>query len=213
MHPRRNLMTGCGRYYFLHFLPRHEIIHRMNSRQMCIAKSADRPVRYRITAVMFCLLLLFLATGCPYESCNPLGKPSDAKIDEKLLGGWKFEDKEKKESGLVTISRFNDSELLIIIKDEGKGEQGIMRGFVTEIDGEKFLNLQDIKGGYTDRKWIFVRYATGECSLTYRVVNDTIVTGGSDREMSSGQVFELIKRNVGKKSIYDEGATLTCAGK
>jgi hypothetical protein len=114
---------------------------------------------------------------------------------------------------MVTISRFIESELLIIIKDEGKEEQEIMRGFVTDIGGEKFLNLQDLKGGYTARKWIFARYATGNCSLTYRLVNDSVVTGGTDPEMSSGQLYELLKKTLESKHIYDDSTTLTCVGK
>ena len=179
---------------------------------MRAAEAMNDLMKSRVMPVLFCVLLLFLLAGCPYESRSPLGKPAEAKIDEKLLGRWKFEDKEKKESGLVTISRFNESELLIVLEEEGKKEQGMMRGFVTDIDGTKFLNLQDMQGGYKARKWIFVRYETGDCSLTYRLVNDSIAPDSGDRELSPGQLYGLIKKNIDDTLIYDEGTTLTCVG-
>ena len=179
---------------------------------MRAVKTMNGLMKHRVVAALFCVLMIFLLTGCPYESLTPLSDPAEAKIDKKLLGRWKFEDKEKKESGLVTISRFNKNELLIVLEEEGKKEQGMMRGFVTDIDGAKFLNLQDMQEGYAARKWIFVRYATGDCSLTYRLVNDSVAPGGADRELPSGQLYALIKRNIDSTHIYDEGTTLTCVG-
>ena len=155
--------------------------------------------------------LVFLA-GCPYESPKPLSMPAGAIIDEKLLGSWKYAEKGKREAGLVTISRFNDSELLIVLEEEGKMEREMMRGYVTNIDGEKFLNLQNIEGGYDARKWIFVSYTTGDCSLTYRVVNDSIAPAVVDPGLSSDQLRKLIKKNLRNKQIYDEETTLTCTG-
>jgi hypothetical protein len=179
---------------------------------MRAAEAMNGLMKSRVMPALFGVLLLFLLAGCPYESLNPLGNPSESKIDENLLGRWKFEDKEKKESGLITILRFNESELLMVLEEEGKKERGMMRGFVTDIDGAQFLNLQDMQGGYKARKWIFVRYATGNCSLTYRLVNDSVAPGGGDRELSSGQLYGLIKKNIDNTRIYDEGTTLTCVG-
>jgi len=168
---------------------------------------------YKIIPVLFSLPLLVLLTGCPYESRNPLSLPAEAKIDNKLIGKWKLEDKEKGDAGLVTISRFNNTELLIILEEDGKKEQEMMRGFVTSIAGEKFLNLQDIKGGYEARRWTFARYTTGDCILTYRILNDSIAPSGADHDLSSGQLYELIKKNLGNTHIYDGETTLACVGK
>jgi len=169
--------------------------------------------RYRqaITA-LFYLLPLLLLTGCPYDSRTPLSPAADAKIDWGLLGRWKYEDKESKETGFLTISRFNDTEMLISVEgDAGKGPD-MMRGFVTVVDGENFLNLQEIKGAYGDRRWMFVRYTTGDCSLTFRVVNDSLVPAG-DKGLTSRHLFELVRKNLGNKKIYDEPTTLTCVRK
>lgn len=180
---------------------------------MRVAKTMNSLRRQQIMPVLFSLLLLLLLTGCPYESRNPLGMPAGAKIDEKLLGKWKYEDKENGEAGLVTISRFNDSELLLVLEEEGKKERQMLRGFVTNIAGRKFLNLQEIQGGYETRQWIFASYTTGDCSLTYRVVNDSLVPAGKAPELSSGQLYELIKNNIRNSHIYDKETPLACIRK
>jgi hypothetical protein len=167
----------------------------------------------QVVRVLLCFLTLLLLAGCPYESLEPLSAPAGAEFDGKLLGKWKFEDKESKDIGFLTISRFNDTELLIVIEEEGKKGPDTMRGFVTEVDGRKFLNVQEMKGKYQDRKWMFVSYETGECSLTFRIVNDSLTPSGGEKALSSREVFELIKKNLGNKKIYDEPTSLTCVGR
>jgi len=162
---------------------------------------------------LFCLLTLLLLAGCPYESREPLSAPAGAAIDGKLLGRWKLKDKASKEVGVLTISRFNDTEVLIVIEEEGKKAPDTMRGFATDVDGRKFLNLQEMRGAYEDRKWMFVSYTTGDCNLTFRVVNDSLVPSGGDQGLTSRQMFEAIRKNLGNKNIYDEATSLTCAGR
>lgn len=165
-----------------------------------------------ITAIFF-LLALPLLSGCPYESGVPLGPASDAKIDGSLPGRWKLEDKKTGETGFLTISRFNDRELLIAVEgDPGKGPD-IMRGFVTTVDGRKFLNLQEMKGAYGDRKWMFARYVTGPCSLTFSIVNDSLAPEGSEKSPTMNQMLELLRKRIGDGKIYDEETTLACVKK
>ncbi len=175
----------------------------------CTTKNAFRYPQ--MVGAFFCLLTFLLLTGCPYESREPLGTPAGAKIDGKLMGRWKYEDKESKEVGFLTISRFNDAELLIVIEEYGKQVPDMMRGFVTTVEGRNFLNLQEIKVAYGERKWIFISYEAGDCSLTYRVVNESLAPAG--KALTSSQVSELIGKNLTNKNIYDEPATLTCVGR
>ncbi len=167
----------------------------------------------KIICVFLCLVMLLFLSGCPYESREPLGALADGKIDGKLLGRWKYEDKEHKEAGFITISRFNDRELLIVIEENGKKIPDMMRGFVTMVEGRNFLNLQELKGAYGDRKWIIVNYKTDDGSLTYRVVNDSLARASGDKAPTSRQLFELIRKNLTNSDIYDEPISLTCVGK
>jgi hypothetical protein len=170
-------------------------------------------MRRQLLAALCCFFLILL-TGCPYESGSPLSDPAGSKIDEGLLGGWRATDKEGHEVGTITVSRFNNGELLIVLEEKGKPqERQMMRGFVTQIDGAKFLNLQEMKGSYETRRWMFARYTTGDCSLTYRMLNDSFDPEGKDGLLSSERLHEQVKKNLANSHLYDEEETLTCLRK
>ena len=138
-----------------------------------------------------------------------MSKPGLAKIDNELIGKWRMEDKESKESGILTISRFNDSELLIVFADD-KNEFGTMRLFVTFVGKEKFLNVQEMQVPYKDRKWMFANYSIKDCTLTYRLVNDSLLKDKAKGGLSQKELYAFIKKNAANKDIYDEPETLTC---
>lgn len=166
-------------------------------------------MRRLLSVTVLVAISLVLLTGCPYESPVPLSTPAKAKIDRELIGKWRAEDKESKESGILTISRFNDGELLIVI-DEGRDETETLRGFVTFVGNEKFLNVQEMRVPYEDRKWMFANYSIKDCTLTYRLVNDSLLKDKAKGGLSQKELYAFIKKNVANKDIYDEPTTLTC---
>ncbi len=166
-------------------------------------------MRKLIRISILALISLMLLTGCPYESPVPLSKPDRAKIDNELIGKWKMEDKESKESGILTISRFNDTELLIFVSEEGK-ETDAMRAFVTSIGDQKFLNVQEVKGPFKDRKWMFVNYSIEDCKLTYRLVEDSLLKDKAKGGVSQKKLYDFIMKNLANKELFDEPTTLTC---
>jgi len=153
-------------------------------------------------------LSFLLLTGCPYQSSVPLSAPDLAKINSELIGKWSAEDKEGKEVGTVTISQFNERELLIII-DGGKDEAEAMRGFVTSVGSEKFLNVQEVTGAYEGREWMFVNYTVKDCSLIYRVVSDSLLKDKTRGVSSQKKLYDFIKKNVENKELYDEEVKLS----
>jgi hypothetical protein len=162
---------------------------------------------------LLCLLALPLLSGCPYESGVPLGQASDAKIDGSLIGRWKYADKKSGEVGVLTISRFNDTELLVTVAGDAGQEPDMMRGFVTVIDGKHFLNLQEMKGAYADRKWMFATYVTGACSLAFSLANDSLISAGAENGLTIQQTSEPLRKHLGDKKIYDGETSLTCVKK
>jgi hypothetical protein len=46
-----------------------------------------------------------------------------------------------------------------VLKEEGKAEDELYRAFVSVVEGEKFLNVQQIKAPSEKRSWVFVNYA------------------------------------------------------
>jgi hypothetical protein len=158
------------------------------------------------------LLITSLLFGCPYQSRIPLSSSSEAEIDKELIGKWKYLNGEGNEMGTVTISLFNDHELLIVLKEKDKTDCEMFRAFLTTVDGEKFLNIQEIKGTYKDREWMFANYSVANCTLSYRIVDDEFIKKNNKIVASSKKPFEFIKENLTNKDLYghEEKTTLQC---
>jgi hypothetical protein len=151
------------------------------------------------------LLIPFLLTGCPYEPGIPLSSPGESEIDSELIGKWKYEDKEGHTLGTATISPFNDTELLIVLHDEERNERDMYRAFVTTIDKEKFLNIQEIKGTYEKRAWMFINYSTANCILSYKIVDDEVIKKNRKNLSSSKELYAFIKENLENNNLYGNG--------
>ncbi len=168
-------------------------------------------VRLLTTIFMF-LLIPLLLSGCPYESRIPISLPAKAMIDKELIGKWKYVNKEGHTEGMVTISMFNDHELLIVLKDEDKNNSEMLRAFVTSIGKEKFLNIQEMKGTYEDRTWMFVNYSIANCTLSYRIVDDELIKKNQKNLSSSKKLYRFIKGNLSNNNLYgdEEKTDLKC---
>jgi hypothetical protein len=155
--------------------------------------------RMRNMGVLLFLLILPLLWGCPYESDVPLSKSSKAEIDQALLGAWK--NTAEGEPFTMIIEQFNEHELLLLGMEDGKIERDVMRAFVTVIEDERFLNVQEIKETYDTRGWYLVHYALAGDTLTMRIVDDKLFTKPftSSRELSS-----FVKKNLRNKDLYGD---------
>jgi hypothetical protein len=142
-----------------------------------------------------------LLHGCPYESERPLGSSAEAKIDEALLGRWE----ERKESGellgTATILPFNDHEMVIVLRESGKEDPELMRAFVTIIDGERFLNVQEVSSKPGKRAWYLANYRVSGDRLEWRIVEETLFTKAFE---SSPDLHGFVKENLRNPELYSE---------
>lgn len=151
--------------------------------------------------LMICSLLCFCA--CPYESEFPLSKCGEATIDKQLIGQWKLEAKEGEQAGVIIIHRFNDHEYLISAKGENESTAMLMRAFGTIIDGQTFLNVQEISNpGEKKRPWNFVNYSISEDKLIYKVVEEDLFEKKSFT--SPEALYRFIKENLKNKELYEQ---------
>jgi hypothetical protein len=157
--------------------------------------------KMRNMGILFFLLILPLLWGCPYESTVPLSKSSKAEIDQTLLGAWKNTAEE--EPFTMIIEQFNEHELLLLGMEDGKINREVMRAFVTVIEDERFLNVQEIKETYDTRGWYLVHYALSGDTLTMRIVDDKLFPKPftSSRALSS-----FVKKNLRNKDLYGDDA-------
>jgi hypothetical protein len=152
-------------------------------------------------------VVMSLLFGCPYDSEVPLGRSELAHIDKGLVGNWLYRNNDQKESGIVTISPFSESELLIVVREEGKSTHDFYRAFVSIVDGEKFLNIQEIKPTDEKRSWMFVNYSVANSELTIGIVEDKLF---KDKIASSIALNDFIQANIKNRDLYgsDGGSVL-----
>jgi hypothetical protein len=155
----------------------------------------------RFLKYLFLAVMLLMLYGCPYDSEVPLTSSEDALIDTELIGNWTFRGKTPAEAGMMTISPFNEHELLIIMREEGKCERDYYRAFVSIIDGVKFLNVQTIKPVSETRSWTLVNYSISNSELTIRIVEDKLI---KEKFSSSTALREFIKIHLKNTDLYNE---------
>lgn len=143
--------------------------------------------------------ILFLVCGCPYESDVPLSRIEDARIDKELLGKWLYRNAEQNDSGMIMISMFNEHELVIVIREDGKEDDDFYRAFSSVVDGEGFLNVQEISTSSKKRKWTFVNYAVAGDSLSVRIVEDRLFKG---KIHSSEALHAFVKNHLKNPNLY-----------
>jgi hypothetical protein len=153
--------------------------------------------KMRKMGILFFLLILPLLWGCPYESEVPLGKVSTAKIDQGLIGEWRHT--AEGESFTMIIRQFNDHELLIMGIEDGEVQQDVMRAFVTVIEDERFLNVQEIEDLYDERGWYLVKYSISGATLLAWTVDDELFT---KPYTSSRALFRFVKQNLQNEALY-----------
>jgi hypothetical protein len=147
---------------------------------------------------MILAISIFLC-GCPLESNFPLSIPETAQLDRDLIGNWKFINPEKEEVATIVISPFNDHELIIISPEENKNISAY-RAFVTCLNGENFLNVQEIDQSEDKRQWMFVNYSIRGNRLTLRILEDTLM---KNRKIDTPQALSgLIEKNLKDKDLY-----------
>lgn len=155
-------------------------------------------VKWVIAAAM-----LLLLCGCPYESRVPLSRCQDAQIDERLIGMWRSETADPKESGTIIVAPFNEHEFLIVVHEEDKEGDDFYRAFVTDVGGEKFLNVQEIKASTKQQAWNFVNYHVAGDRLRVRIVEDKLFKATKAKQ-TTDSLYGFIGANIKNKDLYDE---------
>jgi hypothetical protein len=157
-----------------------------------------------ILSGMLLAISLFLC-GCPYESEFPLTTPEIAQIDRDLIGNWRFIQSERDKAATLSIYPFNDHEIIFISLEEDK-KISAYRAFVTNINGEKFLNVQEIDQSENKRHWLFVNYSITSNRLTLRILEDTLM---KNEKIDTPQALSgFVGKNLKEKDLYGEDSEM-----
>jgi hypothetical protein len=133
-----------------------------------------------------------LLAGCPYGSEYPLGSPADAVADGALLGTW-ITPQASDEDFTLTIRTSGAGEYLLEAESPDEEEPESFRAFVSTVDGEKFLNIQD-------EEWILVNYRVSGDLLQLRLVDDELFE--SRTFASPEDLRDFVRQNLADPRLY-----------
>jgi hypothetical protein len=133
-------------------------------------------------------------TACPYGSEHPIGSPADAVADAALLGTWNATGEDGEEL-TVTIRSSGDSGYVITAESPEGGEPESISAFVSDVDGERFLNIRD-------EGWYFANYRILDGRLRLRVVDDALFE--SRTFVCPEDLRAFVRENLGDPRLYGE---------
>jgi len=99
--------------------------------------------------------VLALLTGCYAD--QPIGPVAEAVFDERLLGRWQFPQTDGGEMVELVVLRFNESEYVVSPARDFSAKEAL-RFHITEVDGQRFINAQDLDPDLSKRTYMFARY-------------------------------------------------------
>lgn len=148
-------------------------------------------------AIPGCVLLILSA--CPYASDQPLSDPAAATFDRSLVGTWKTQDKESKEWHTLTFLSYDDRQLVAIANGGPNEKPEAYRVFVTTIERERFLNVQQL-GEDVSRQWNFARYSIRDGRMYLSLVDDALFESRSFA--SSEALRDFVRSNLADPRLY-----------
>jgi hypothetical protein len=102
----------------------------------------------KLTGLGFWLVVLLNTSSCYFTSLHPL--PIKAELDRELIGCWKSlpeKDQKPQTSGWVLFLEDQNGTLQIVLMKNAYQYEEMYRGFCSEINGEKYLNVKLISLG------------------------------------------------------------------
>ncbi|HEY1040673.1 MAG TPA: hypothetical protein VGF30_14765 [Bacteroidia bacterium] len=141
--------------------------------------------------------LMCVLTACPYGSENTIDKAS-VKIDEKLLGKW-----ESKTSTdyIYDVTKKDEFTYLIEKKSTSSGDVTKYSGFLSNIDGTRFMNVVE-EGSTSTKTYYFykVEISPSGAKVTFSPVTENI----DEKFASSDEMKAYFKKNMGLSFFFDK---------
>lgn len=150
--------------------------------------------------LLFILMIfaVLLFSGCPYTSEVAIDSTPELKIDEKLLGKWESKSSTDTE---YKVSKADDKTYLIEKKSKESTDATRYIGFLSEVNGIRFLNIyEDIETA--TKAWYFYKVdLTGSAA---RITLSEITENIDEEFHESAQLKEFIKKNMDNSFFYSK---------
>jgi hypothetical protein len=113
------------------------------------------------------IALAVLLGGCPYESKVPLDNPS-VKINPALLGKWEA----KSSSDNYNVTKADEYNYKIVEKKKDSKEAAVYKGYLSNVDGDVFLNLYEAKND-EEKKFFFYKVTLNKSATKVTLASAT----------------------------------------
>lgn len=144
---------------------------------------------------------LFFIYGCPVDMEFPPDEPGSKPIDEALIGTWTCVNDTCDDLKVVLVEKADDYAYTIQVREHGANymaDDFTFSGYVTEIDGKKFLYAQgDVKGTYFTYHY---RVSGNKLSL----FDVGLLEGGKDAVTSTDAFRAEISASLKKEGCLSE---------
>lgn len=149
----------------------------------------------RLTFLPVAALLL---ASCYYESSHPIGNAERAELDQALIGTWRDPDGESDD--VFRVRPFDKHTYLVEM--ESPGERSLLRAFVGELGGARFLNVREIDK--PDAPFLIFRYHWSGDTLIVRGIKEHAPPPAANQALLQRWVSERLDN----AEIYGEPARL-----
>jgi hypothetical protein len=134
--------------------------------------------------------------GCPYASEVAIDNPS-VKVNPSLLGSW---EKKSSEKYIYTVSKTDDFNYKITRTDSAAQSPSIYKAYMSDVDGDKFLNLQET-GSYSEKATYYL-YKVELNSSSTRVTLKPLTENIREKFSTSDELKSFIRKNKNLSFFY-----------
>jgi hypothetical protein len=150
---------------------------------------------------------MLVLSGCPVALNFSPAEPATEKINKKLIGTWRFQPDEGKESEVteVTFERVDGSTLKAFVKEKGSMysvDTDVFLGYETDIEGLHVLFFKPEAGN----EFYLYQYKMDDDN-TLIVADVSLLVGGVDAVTSTEALRAEIKGSISKSDFYKEPKT------
>ena len=152
----------------------------------------------RLKWILPLVAIMFVLGGCPYKSDIPLDN-TGKKINPALLGVW--EPRSNSSNEKFTITKDNETTYKITKTSKSSTTPTVYKGFIVDIDGVPFLNLQD-QGEMSDKGYYIykVDLAANGSKATLIALTENIT-----EKFTTGEEFRaFVKKYKGLSFFFDK---------
>jgi len=143
------------------------------------------------------LILTVMLGGCPYGSTIPLDT-TGKKINKELLGTW---EPKSSSDDQYKITKEDEFTYKIVKTSKNSKEPSVYKGYLTDLDGEIFLNLWE-ENGSSEKTYYFYKLELNSSST--KATLSSVTENITEKFTTAEEMRAFFKKYKGLSFFYDK---------